>query len=275
MLHIGLISYLNAFPFTWSLERDARPDWHLVSRRPGELNTALRAGALDLSLISAMEYAKNPDLYLLVPGVCLSSAGYVDSVRLLSKIPFDQLQSQLIHVTSASATSVAAMTILLAEEGIRPGALASYDPAAGFPKQARTVLTIGDEAMNTSAADFAYCRDIGADWTARFDRSLVFAVAALRRDRTDLHARELADLCLALATAPALAFNDPAALEASCRQRYPAVADPLTYLRRLRYSWGPKELDDLRFLFAKAAEHGLIGSAPALEFYNVLAQTRA
>ena len=114
MLRVGFISYLNAYPFYYpfqNMSSEETQGWQLIVDRPGILNKKIHDGELDVSLVSFMEYAKNPEKYLLVPGVGLSSKGYVDSVRLLSQKPLNELHGSEIRITSASATSVAVMEI--------------------------------------------------------------------------------------------------------------------------------------------------------------------
>ena len=87
MLKVGFISYLNAFPYYFpfqNLSDEEKLGWELIVERPGDLNRMVREAELDLSFVSFMEYATNPDKYLMVPGIGLSSKGYVDSVKLLS-----------------------------------------------------------------------------------------------------------------------------------------------------------------------------------------------
>ncbi|NQZ59110.1 MAG: hypothetical protein HRT88_16780, partial [Lentisphaeraceae bacterium] len=117
MLKVGFISYLNAFPFYYPFlkETENNDKWQFSVERPGILNKMLADGELDVSLVSFMEYAARKDAYKLVTGIALSSKGYVDSVRLLSKVPMSELHGCEIRTTNASATSAAIMQILLHE----------------------------------------------------------------------------------------------------------------------------------------------------------------
>ena len=162
MLKVGFISYLNAYPFYYPFQKRTSEElkgWELVIDRPGKLNRMIHDGELDVSLVSFMEYASNPEKYLLVPDIGLSSKGYVDSVRLLSEVPLTELNYEEILVTSASATSVAVMKILLHENGVDKFRCKTYEAALGIPEGV-AALTIGDEAL-TEKTNYKYSYDLG------------------------------------------------------------------------------------------------------------------
>ena len=184
MLRIGFISYLNAYPFYYPfqfLKDEELTGLQLIVKRPGVLNSMLRSNELDISLISFMEYAKNSDLYELVPGIGLSSKGYVDSVKLFSKVPMSELNGHNIHTTNASATSVAVMEILLKENGVTDYTCAPYEVSEGIPDRT-AALAIGDEALTEDTHKFEYVYDLGEMWNKLFNRNIVFATAAIRKD---------------------------------------------------------------------------------------------
>ena len=56
---------------------------------PTELNRQLIAGELDVAPISSIEYARNADTLRLLPRLCVSSEGAVESIQLISKTPLD------------------------------------------------------------------------------------------------------------------------------------------------------------------------------------------
>src|SRR5207237_10578301 len=71
---------------------------------PTELNRRLIAGELDTAPISSIEYARHADTLRLLPRLCVSSEGAVDSIQLVSKLPLDAIRT--VAVTPESATSV-------------------------------------------------------------------------------------------------------------------------------------------------------------------------
>ena len=78
---------------------------------PTELNGLLLDGQLDLAPISSIEYARHASSLRILPRMCVSSEGAVDSIQIVSKIPFASIRS--IAVTPESATSVVLSKVLL------------------------------------------------------------------------------------------------------------------------------------------------------------------
>src|SRR6059058_1191678 len=77
---------------------------------PTELNERLLNGELDLAPISSIEYARHADRLRLLPRLCVSSEGAVESIQLISKTPLERIRS--IAVTPESATSVVLTKVL-------------------------------------------------------------------------------------------------------------------------------------------------------------------
>ena len=269
MLRAGFISYLNAYPFYFPfqfLKDEELKGLELHVKRPGVLNAMLRNNELDISLISFMEYALNPDLYELVQGVGLSSKGYVDSVKLFSKVPMNQLNGHNIHTTSASATSVAVMEILLKENGISNYTCAQYDVKNGIPDKT-AALSIGDEALTEDTHKFKFVYDLGEMWNKLFGRNIVFATAAIRKDSIEEKLPQINTFIKELQDAPRRSFNNSVSFETACKKQYPDIKDPMAYLNRLHFSMSSSEEDDISFFLKKAYEHGLLKKAVKPEFF--------
>jgi chorismate dehydratase len=78
---LGRISYLNVLPIYFAMEQVFRENgFRLVRGTPAELNAAMRRGDIDLGSISALEYGRQPQEYLLLPKLSISSRGAVGSV---------------------------------------------------------------------------------------------------------------------------------------------------------------------------------------------------
>ena len=75
---LGRIAYLNVLPIYFALEQIfGENGFHLVRGTPAELNTLMRRGEVDLGSISAMEYGRGFQDYLLLPDLSISSRGAV------------------------------------------------------------------------------------------------------------------------------------------------------------------------------------------------------
>src|SRR5207253_11054615 len=84
----------------------------LVDGVPTELNQQMAAGTLDVSVISAVEYARDAKRYLLLPDLSICSDGPVRSVVLFAKRPASELHGRRVLVSRSSMTSVALVELL-------------------------------------------------------------------------------------------------------------------------------------------------------------------
>ena len=78
-MSLGRIAYVNMAPVFYRLEAE----YEEVVGVPTELNRMLLAGELDIAPISSIEYARNADTLRLLPRLCVSSEGAVDSIQLV------------------------------------------------------------------------------------------------------------------------------------------------------------------------------------------------
>src|SRR5262245_65487227 len=109
MIRLGRISYVNMAPVFHRLAFEVEE----VSGVPTDLNARLLAGEIDLAPISSIEYARNAERLRILPRLCVSSEGAVDSIQLVSRTPLEQVRT--VAVTPESATSVVLVKVLLPE----------------------------------------------------------------------------------------------------------------------------------------------------------------
>src|SRR5947209_6269091 len=94
-MRIGRIGYINCYPVYGAIDRGLiSPPGELVTGTPAELNDLLVAGELDVSVISAVEYARHARDLVLLPDLAISCDGPVRSVMLLSRRPVAQLDAR-------------------------------------------------------------------------------------------------------------------------------------------------------------------------------------
>jgi chorismate dehydratase len=252
MLRLGRVSFINTFPVEWALARHLDPEEvREVAAVPTELNRMLSAGELDVANVSSVEYANNPERYVLLPSLCVGSDGAVESVQLITQLPLPAVHS--VAVTSASATSVALVRVLVPHAEIRP---------EGAQADAR--LLIGDAALHSAFSDPTPHHDLGALWRERTGLPMVFAVWAAQRD-CDPSALARVDRALSGAVAEASEHADLVARAAGERHGFPA-GYLARYFEKLRYGFGERERAGLQRFYALAAERGAIAGTPELRF---------
>jgi Predicted periplasmic solute-binding protein len=112
-MKIGRIPYINCYPVYGAIDRGVVIlDAELVSGVPTDLNRRMGAGELDISVVSAVEYARDSERYLLLPDLAISCDGPVRSVMLFSKRPAGELGGRNVIVSRSSMTSVALLELL-------------------------------------------------------------------------------------------------------------------------------------------------------------------
>ena len=246
MIRLGRIGYANMAPVFYRL--DAEVDE--IVGVPTDLNRALLAGECDLAPISSIEYARNAERLRILPRLCVSSEGAVDSIQLVSRTPLERVRS--IAVTPESATSVVLTKVLLPE--------AEHVPLG---EEAEAKLLIGDAALKSAFEDPTPHYDLGRLWLERTGLPMVFAVWAAPEPAppglTELEDALVASVRLARAEPERLAF------EASERYGYPA-GFLARYFEKLRYRFGPRERAGLLTFLELARDVGELETVPELRF---------
>jgi chorismate dehydratase len=219
---------------------------------PTELNRRLLRGDLDLAPISSIEYARHADRLRVLPRLCVSSEGAVDSIQLVSRVPLEQLRR--IAVTPESATSVVLTKVLLPE--------AEHVPLG---EEAEAKLLIGDEALKSAFEDPTPHYDLGRLWLERTGLPMVFAVWAAPEPTPP----GLTELEQALVDSVLVARAEPERLayEASDRYGYPP-GFLARYFEKLRYRFGPRERAGLVTFLELARDAGELDAVPELRFVH-------
>jgi chorismate dehydratase len=245
-IRLGRIAYANMAPVFFRVE--AR--YEEVSGVPTELNRRLVAGELDTAPISSIAYARHADSLLLLPQLCVSSHGAVDSIQLVSRLPLERIRT--VAVTPESATSVVLTKVLLPA--------ASHVPLG---EEADAKLLIGDAALRSAFEDPTPHHDLGAMWLERTGLPMVFAVWAAPEPAhpglLELEAALVASIREARAAPEALAH------EAAARYAYPA-GFLARYFEKLRFRFGPRERAGLITFLELAREVGELDEVPELRF---------
>jgi chorismate dehydratase len=193
-VRIGRIPYVNCYPVYGAIDRGiVTLDAELVDGVPTALNRQMAIGALDVSVVSAVEYARNASRYLLLADLAISCDGPVRSVALFSRRPAHELDGRPVVVSRSSMTSAALLELLFehvwhARPQFVPGDAELSDVARfdAEPHDAR--LVIGDAALLLTAdhaaresGAYEHIYDLGAEWKAWTDLPFVFAVWVAQR----------------------------------------------------------------------------------------------
>jgi chorismate dehydratase len=247
LLRLGRISYANMAPVFYELEGAGLQQ---VSGVPTELNAMLLAGELDVAPISSIEYARNAERLRLLPRLCVSTEGAVDSIQLITHKPIEQVRS--VAITPESATSVVLTRVLLGEVDLVP-----------LDQPADAKMLIGDAALQSAFDDPTPHYDLGRLWQERTGLPMVYAVWACRDGLVD----GLEELERAHLRSLAVSRSEPEALARRASAEYGWPAGFLArYFEKLRYHFGPRERQGLIRFFELAHLAGELDAVPELRF---------
>jgi chorismate dehydratase len=246
VIRLGRISYVNMAPLFFRLEAQVEE----VAGVPTDLNRRLLAREVDLAPISSIAYARNAAELRILPRVCVSSEGAVDSIQLVSRSPLSRVRC--VAVTPESATSVVLVKILLPE--------AEHVPLG---EDADATLLIGDAALKSVFEDPTPHYDLGRLWQERTGLPMVYAVFACPEPVPD-GVVEIEDALLA-SHRHARAEPEALAREASERYGYPP-GFLARYFEKLQYRFGPRERAGLMTFFELARDAGQLDVVPELRF---------
>jgi chorismate dehydratase len=248
VIKLGRIGYVNMAPVFFRLDAAVEE----IVGVPTELNRRLVAGELDVAPISSIEYARNADTLRLLPRLCVSSEGAVESIQLISKTPLEKIRT--VAVTPESATSVVLTKVLFPD--------AVHVPLG---EDAEAKLLIGDAALKSAFEDPTPHHDLGRLWLERTGLPMVFAVwAAPEPAHPGLV--ELED-ALVESVHAARAAPEQLAYESADRYGYPA-GFLARYFEKLRYRFGPRERAGLYTFLELARDVGELDEVPELRFVS-------
>lgn len=245
-MRLGSISYINVLPVTLGLERNQVGfEGELVRAEPSVLNAMTRQGQLDATAVSSIEYLSCWQLYRVVQGVGLSAPAAVQSVKLFSLLPIDQLHGRIVAVTKASATSRTLLQVLVPGLQVvdleQPPKLSEKQPA---------VLLIGDQALTAPPAPYEL--DLGQAWKDKTGLPMVFAVWLCKRTL-----QEGPEQLLQRSRDWGTQHWDQV-IEESMRRTGLDAATLERYFGGMRYHLGETELQSLNLFYKLAAEQGLV-----------------
>lgn len=272
---VGRVRYINCEPVYYAIERGVVPaDVQIVDGTPTRLNELLREGALDVSVISALEYIKHPELYLLLPELAIACDGAVESVLFFSRVSPRALHRQKALLTRKSLTARSLIRLLFERlYGVRPF-FVEEDLADAFalPQDAFGVLLIGDEALRAKAKRLLpHVLDLGSSWKELTGMPFVFAVWAVRRDFYLAHQEEAHALHRALLASKAWSQSHVEVIALEVHRRVGLDLETcLTYLRdRLSFDLTPRHLEGFSVFLKMLEEEGELEIPEAFQFIGV------
>ncbi len=249
-LRLGRVDFINTFPLKWALDR------HLpeglaeeVAAVPTALNRMLAEGAIDVGNVSSIEYARHADEWVLLPSLCIGSAGAVESVHLGDggAAPRGALRGGDREERVERRARRRALPAHRAAPGGRGGRRAAPDRRRGAALRARRPDAAPRPRPALPRAHRAADGVRGLGGAPRRPAPRRPRPRAERRRRRGLRAPA------AVARAAADRFGFPAGYIAR-------------YFEKLRYRFGVREQEGLLRFYELAREAGAIDAVPPLRF---------
>ncbi len=224
-LRIAAVSFLNARPITYGLERGLGGDrFELSFELPSRCAELLERGEVDLGLVPSASYAAASGEMRIVPGIAIAGFGPVRTVLLVGEVPWEQMQD--IALDGASRSSAMLLRLLCRQRGLTPRFRElPHDEVVDAASGTTGALVIGDAGF-AAAARFPHAVDLGAAW--RDTTGLPFVYAAWAGRPGAVGPDDIAILQQSLADGLGGAGDDRARLVGGARRRsrrLPALPD--------------------------------------------------
>ena len=163
-LNIGSVPYLNGRPLVrWfsDTQEGREAGISVIEAVPSRLATLLETGEIAAALVSSVELFRSPGLTY-VPGIAVAAEGPVESVRLLSRVPLQEIKR--VALDTSSLTSVALLKILLRElYNLTPDYIPAPPHLEKMLTEADAALLIGDNGYREYDSAF-HVLDLGEGW---------------------------------------------------------------------------------------------------------------
>lgn len=278
-LRVGRIGYLNVLPIYYPLEQGAiKHNFSFLYGSPAELNELIKAGELDISVVSSIEYGIRSERYVVLPDLSISSKGRVASVLLFSRHTLNRLDQSPIHTTPQSHASVALLKILTKKAyGLECTFVKSLRPlwhtqigALSHQKLPPSYLAIGDEALYWRKKNvYPHVYDLGELWWDWTGLPFVFALWVCRREVIEKAAPDVELSVEIFHKAKKWGIiNRERIVKEAALTTFLTQGELYSYFGHLCYDLGDEELRGLKRYFELLNENGLIPSTPKIEIFQ-------
>ena len=271
---LGHIDFLNVLPLKYALEHGMGAGLSVVRGVPAELNAEMAAGNLDVSNVSSILYAREHEHLTILPDVCVSSDGAVQSILLISRVPLENLTGESVALTAKSATSHCLLKIILAAAGAAPDfSIADIAPENPLADARAAALLIGDDALwcyhHRQLGYYYY--DLGAEWKKLTGKKMVYALWVARREFARLEHEELKLVQARLKKVfTSFESSKPAIVRSALADKpftYNQLADYIGNV--IHYNLTNDYLEGLKEFYRRAAAINLIARVPELNIAGV------
>lgn len=238
-IRVSIVNYSNTLPFKWALKNSPLlQQIDLQEDIPSICAQKLKYGQVDLALVPVALFAEL-DNYLIQSRYCIGAVGKVDSVKLYSAVPVEQIEE--ISLDYQSKTSNALVRILMQEHWKKN--VQYREALPGFEERAKgthAVVVIGDRTFALNGR-YPYEYDLSEIWQNYCGLPFVFACWVSTRPLDSGFLQQFND-CLTYGLS-----HIKEAVEANSNQALPDSSHLMEYLtRRIDYVLDEKKQEALK-----------------------------
>jgi len=234
---------------------------------PAALNRKLQAGDIDMAAISSYAYGISSDSYYVLPNLSVSAFGRVQSILLFLKSPLERVLHGKIALTTASATSVNLLKIIMEKfYGGKPTYEDAEPSLENMLQNSDAALLIGDHAIRASWTEHGYrVLDLGEIWNLWTGHWMTFALWAVRKDAAHRDPESFQAIYEALIDSKGKSSRDMGpVIRKAMDQIGGNEAYWQSYFSHLCHDFGPDQKAGLQLYFQYARELGLMTGEPDL-----------
>lgn len=258
-IRIGVVPYMNAKPLIYGLNQ-LSDTVEVLPKVPSLLPKMLNNNDIDVALIPSIEYFRNSD-YAIIPDISISSIGSVDSVKIFSKVPINNIR--ITALDKSSLTSHVLTKIIFSERYHILPEYVSWDMSENLAdSEVDAVLIIGDNAMKVFDNGYVTL-DLGQAWYDLTGLPFVYAVWVVKQGC------KIAGINMLLKKAKESGVKSAEFLSGLESKRLQLTRERcLNYLTKsIRYNLGKAELNGLEKFYHFAESLGLAPKGREIVFH--------
>lgn len=273
---LGKVEYLNSKPVEYGIDNSLiqLPEVEIISDVPSKLNELIYTNQLEISNISAFEYAKHFNKYYILPDLSISAKTKIQSILLFGKtegMKIQYLDGKCIALHQASATSVNLLKIILKfRYNINAKFIEGGNDLKESLESADAVLLIGDVALRSAVEHpELIISDLGQEWYDFTGIGMVFALWVCRTEFADYFPDKIRSIHNTLIKSKKLGIEHLEHIAELASQRLSLDKNYcLNYLNLIEYNLDTEHLKSLSRYFEYLWELGLITSKPIFKILD-------
>ncbi|MEP7363550.1 MAG: menaquinone biosynthesis protein [Acidobacteriota bacterium] len=238
---VAAVSYLNTVPLVWGMMYGPQRDvFDVHFDLPSLCARELVEGRADLGIVPVAEVWRNG--WDTVPGCSIACRGEVRSILLVSRKPWNEIQT--LAADRGSRSSVLLARILLSRRyGAHPRVVERVPELAPMLAECDAALLIGDAALRLDPATLPYpVLDLGTEWMALTGLPMVFATWSGPAAAIERHGRERLAEAFGGSLAHGLSHMSEIVVAESAARRFDAALVERYLTRNVIFSLGAEEL---------------------------------